>query len=80
MDPFQIHKYTQTPHVEGSRLQHEDEDLSQILFDAIRGKHLVIEESAMEQTRRYLSRPTASFCYKAEVIIAVPMKHFRFEA
>lgn len=44
MEPFKIHKYPRTPHVEGSRLQPGDEDLSQIPFDAIRGRHLVIEE------------------------------------
>lgn len=44
MDPFKMHKYPRTPHVEGSRLQPGDEDLSQIPFDAIRGRHLVIEE------------------------------------
>ena len=44
MDPFKIYKYPRTPHIEGSRLQPGDEDLSQIPFDAIRGRHLVIEE------------------------------------
>jgi len=44
MDQFEIHKYPRTPHVEGSRLQPGDEDLSQIPFDVIRGRHLVIEE------------------------------------
>lgn len=41
---FSIIKYPRTPHVEGSRLQAGDEDLSQIPFDEIAGKHLVIEE------------------------------------
>ncbi len=44
MDPFSIHKYPRTPHIEGSRLQPGDEDLSQIPFDAIRNRNLVIEE------------------------------------
>ena len=44
MDPFKIHKYPRTPHIEGSRLQPGDEDLSQIPFDAIRDRYLVIEE------------------------------------
>ena len=39
-----IRKYPRTPHIEGSRLQPGDEDLSQIPFDAIKRKHLVIEE------------------------------------
>lgn len=39
-----ILKYPRTPHLEGSRLQPGDEDLSQIRFDEIRGKHLVVEE------------------------------------
>ena len=44
MDPFAMHKYPRTPHIEGSRLQPGDEDLSQIPFCEIRGRHLVIEE------------------------------------
>ena len=44
MDAFSIHKYPRTPHIEGSRLQPGDEDLSQIPFETIAGKHLVIEE------------------------------------
>ncbi|MBR6705345.1 MAG: RNA ligase family protein [Clostridia bacterium] len=44
MDPFKIRKYPRTPHLEGSRLQPGDEDLSQIPFEAIRDRHLVIEE------------------------------------
>ena len=39
-----IRKYPRTPHIEGSRLQPGDEDLRQIPFDAIKRKHLVIEE------------------------------------
>lgn len=39
-----ILKYPRTPHLEGSRLQLGDEDLSQIRFEEIRGKHLVVEE------------------------------------
>ena len=41
---FKIHKYPRTPHLEGSRLQPGDEDLSQIPFDDIKGRYLVIEE------------------------------------
>jgi len=44
MDNVPIKKYPRTPHLEGSRLQPGDEDLSQIPFEAIKGKHLVIEE------------------------------------
>lgn len=40
----EIRKYPRTPHLEGSRLQTGDEDLSQIPFSAIQGKHLVVEE------------------------------------
>lgn len=39
-----IKKYPRTPHIEGSRLQPGDEDLSQIPFETIAGKHLVVEE------------------------------------
>lgn len=39
-----IHKYPRTPHLEGSRLQPGDEDLSQVPFSYIQGKHLVVEE------------------------------------
>ena len=44
MEPEKIRKYPRTPHIEGSRLQPGDEDLSQIPFDAVRNKTLVIEE------------------------------------
>lgn len=41
---FSIIKYPRTPHIEGSRLQPGDEDLSQVPFEHIAGRHLVIEE------------------------------------
>ncbi|MDO5541339.1 MAG: RNA ligase family protein [Eubacteriales bacterium] len=41
---FMIRKYPRTPHLEGSRLQPGDEDLSQIPFSGIQGKYLVVEE------------------------------------
>ena len=44
MDEYKIRKYPRTPHIEGSRLQPGDEDLSQIPFSAIAGKRLVVEE------------------------------------
>ena len=39
-----IKKYPRTPHLQGSRLQPGDEDLSQIPFSEITGRHLVVEE------------------------------------
>ena len=39
-----IKKYPRTPHLVGSRLQPGDEDLSQIPFAEIKGRHLVVEE------------------------------------
>ena len=44
MNTFEIKKYPRTPHLEGSRLQIGDEDLSQVPFSHIKGKHLVVEE------------------------------------
>jgi len=44
MQDFKIIKYPRTPHLEGSRLQPGDEDLSQVRFSAIAGRHLVLEE------------------------------------
>lgn len=44
MEEFLIKKYPRTPHLEGSRLQPGDEDLSQVRFSEIAGKHLVVEE------------------------------------
>lgn len=41
---YGIIKYPRTPHLEGSRLQPGDEDLSQVPFSEIAGRHLVIEE------------------------------------
>lgn len=39
-----LKKYPRTPHLEGSRLQPGDEDLSQVPFSAVRGRRLVVEE------------------------------------
>ena len=39
-----IIKYPRTPHIEGSRIQPGDEDLSQRSFREIAGRHIVIEE------------------------------------
>lgn len=39
-----IIKYPRTPHIQGSRLQRGDEDLSQRPFSDIAGKHVVLEE------------------------------------
>lgn len=41
---FRIVKYPRTHHLEGSRLQAGDEDLSQISFDCILGRNIVVEE------------------------------------
>lgn len=43
-EELSILKYPRTPHLEGSRLQPGDEDLSQIRFSEIAGRHLVVEE------------------------------------
>ena len=37
-------KYPRTPHLAGSRLQPGDEDLSQVPFSALAGRHVVVEE------------------------------------
>ncbi len=39
-----LRKYPRTPHIEGSRLQPGDEDLTQIPFAALAGQYLVVEE------------------------------------
>lgn len=39
-----IRKYPRTPHLQGSRLQPGDEDLSQVPFSNISGRHVVLEE------------------------------------
>ena len=44
MENVSLKKYPRTPHLEGSRLQPGDEDLSQVSFSYIKGKHLVVEE------------------------------------
>ena len=44
MEDLKLIKYPRTPHIEGSRLQPGDEDLSQIPFRVIQGKHIVVEE------------------------------------
>jgi hypothetical protein len=40
----EIHKYPRTRHIDGSRLQPGDEDLSAVPFKQLAGRHLVIEE------------------------------------
>lgn len=42
MEP--LRKYPRTPHLEGSRLQPGDEDVAQVPFAELRGRHLVVEE------------------------------------
>lgn len=44
MEETKLIKYVRTPHLEGSRLQPGDEDLSQIPFSDIVGRNLVVEE------------------------------------
>ena len=44
METAMLKKYPRTPHLEGSRLQPGDEDLYQVSFSDIQGKHLVVEE------------------------------------
>ncbi len=44
MERLKMIKYPRTPHIEGSRLQPGDEDLSQIPFKVIKGKNIVVEE------------------------------------
>ena len=41
---YKIIKYPRTPHLEGSRLQDGDYDLSQVPFSDILGKNIVVEE------------------------------------
>ena len=40
MEAAVLKKYPRTPHLEGSRLQPGDEDLSQVPFSYIRGKQI----------------------------------------
>ena len=44
MEDIIIKKYPRTPHIQGSRLQPGDEDQSQSQFNAIAGRHIVLEE------------------------------------
>jgi hypothetical protein len=44
MSQLDLYKYPRTHHIEGSRLQPGDEDLSAIPFEHVRGHHLVVEE------------------------------------
>ena len=44
MNQLQILKYPRTQHIEGSRLQPDDEDLDAVPFSEIAGRHVVIEE------------------------------------
>jgi hypothetical protein len=42
--PFAMLKFPRTQHLEGSRLQAGDEDLAQVRFDDLAGRHLVVKE------------------------------------
>ncbi len=44
MMDYSLIKYPRTPHLEGSRLQPGDEDMSQVPFSRIAGRRLVVEE------------------------------------
>ena len=50
MGEFDILKYPRTRHLQGSRLQKGDEDLSQIPFSYIKDRHIVIEEKLQSQS------------------------------
>ena len=39
-----MYKYPRTPHIQGSRPQSGDEDLEMVPFEAIAGRHLIIQE------------------------------------
>jgi len=39
-----ILKYPRTPHIEGSRLQHGDEDCARVPYAELAGRHIVVEE------------------------------------
>jgi hypothetical protein len=41
---MRMRKYPRTPHLEGSRRQPGDGDLDSVPFEAIRGRHVVVEE------------------------------------
>lgn len=41
---MKMHKYPRTRHLQGSRLQPGDEDLDSVPFEALRGRHVVVEE------------------------------------
>ncbi len=41
---YAIQKFPRTPHLEGSRLQPGDQDLTQVKFAEIAGRHIVVEE------------------------------------
>jgi hypothetical protein len=44
MEPDPVRKYPRTLHLAGSRLQPGDDDLAQVPFAAMRGRHIIAEE------------------------------------
>lgn len=66
----EIRKYPRTPHLEGSRLQPGDEDLSQIRFSEIQGKHLVVEENATGRIPAFLLMKAGGSCSRVGAIIS----------
>lgn len=53
-----LRKYPRTPHLQGSKLQPGDEDLDQVPFGDIAGRHLVVEEK--------IDGANAGVCFDAE--------------
>src|SRR5258708_13070509 len=39
-----IYKYPRTPHLDGSRYQPGDDDLTSVAFDSLKGRFIVVEE------------------------------------
>ena len=65
-EELSILKYPRTPHLEGSRLQPGDEDLSQIRFSEIAGRHLVVEEKCDG------ANAAISFSDEGEMFLQIP--------
>ena len=58
---YSIIKYPRTQHLEGSRLQKGDEDLSQVPFSRIFGKNIVIEEKMEKLSKRLTKRQICDY-------------------
>ena len=72
-----LYKYPRTHHIEGSRLQPGDEDLDDVSFGDLAGRHLVVEEKVDGAIVRLSYGARFAAARRGEHRIAVARQHPR---